>query len=97
MSDEEQRLLDLLDAQHDFPGPYGFKVICRNQPGAPEGIVAALTAETSLQLQSDGENLRASRGGKYVSFKVVVQAQTAADVLAVYARLRAYDSVIQYF
>lgn len=97
MTDEEQRLLELLNAQHNFPGPYGFKVICRNQPGAPEGIVAALNAETSLRLESDGEDLRASRGGKYVSFKVVVQANTAADVLAVYARLGSYDSVIQYF
>jgi putative lipoic acid-binding regulatory protein len=97
MTDEEQRLLELLEAQHDFPGPYGFKVICRNQPGTPEGIVAALHAETRLTLESDGGDLRSSRGGKYVSFKVVLQATTASDVLAVYARLRSYDSVIQYF
>lgn len=97
MSDEETRLLELLDAQHDFPGPYSFKIICRNTPGAPEGILAALKSETGLDLSSDGEDMRASRAGKYVSFRVVLEAKQAADVLAVYARLRVYDSVIQYF
>lgn len=97
MSEDASRLLDLLNAQHDFPGPYGFKVICRNQPGAPEGILAALCSETGLDLTAGGEHMRASRAGKYVSFRVVLQAHTAHDVLTVYERLRTYDSVIQYF
>lgn len=97
MSDEETRLLELLQAQHEFPGPYSFKVICRNTPGAPEGVLAALRAETKLELHSEGETMRSSRAGNYVSFKVTLEATEAADVLVVYARLRAYDSVIQYF
>ena len=97
MTEEETRLLDLLDAQHDFPGSYSFKIICKNQPGAPEGIVAALRSETGLELSSDGEHMRSSRAGKYVSFRVVLRALHSADVLAVYDRLRTYDSVIQYF
>ena len=97
MTDDEQRLLELLESQHDFPGPYSFKVICKNAPGAPQGIVAALQAETGLSVSSDEAAMRSSRAGKYVSFKVVLAATQAADVLAVYARLRVYDSVIQHF
>ncbi len=97
MSDDDSRLLQLLESQHEFPGEYGFKVICRNQPGTPEGILAALRAETGLTMTSEGEDMRSSRAGKYVSFRVVLQARAAADVLAVYSRLRAYSSVIQYF
>ena len=97
MSDEEARLRELLESQHTFPGPYAFKVICRNAPGAQESIIAGLLQRTGLALEASGEGMRPSRKGNYVSLTLTLQANLAQDVLDVYACLKTFDSVIQYF
>ena len=95
--DEEDRLMALLESQHTFPGPYAFKVICRNAPGAPESIVAGILARTGLAVVLPDDGMKASRTGKYVSMTLRLEANLAQDVLDVYACLRSFGSVIQYF
>lgn len=97
MIDDEARLHELLKSQHTFPGPYTFKVILRNAPGAQESIIAGLRERTGLAVEPTDAGMRASRKGNYVSLNLKVQANLAQDVLDVYACLRTFDSVIQYF
>lgn len=96
MSDDEQRFRDLLESQHSFPGPYTFKVICRNQTGTQEGIIAGIRQTTGLDVESS-EAMRPSRNGKYVSFTLQLDANLPQDVLDVYRCLRSFESVLQYF
>lgn len=94
---EEDRLRDLLESQHDFPCDYGFKVICRNAPGVQESIIAGLRERTGLALVLAEDGMKASRKGNYVSLTLTLRANLAQDVLDVYACLRTFDSVLQYF
>jgi putative lipoic acid-binding regulatory protein len=97
MTDDEDRLRELLQSQHSFPGPYAFKVILRNAPGAQESIIAGIRERTGLSVEPAEAGMRASRKGNYVSLNLKMRANLAQDVLDVYACLRTFDSVIQYF
>jgi putative lipoic acid-binding regulatory protein len=97
MSDEEARLRELLESQHTFPGPYSFKVICRSSPMAQDAIIAGVRERTGLALSASAAGMRPSRNGNYVSLNLTLHANLAQDVLDVYACLRTFDSVLQYF
>ncbi len=79
--DDSDRLRFLLESQHDFPGPFTFKVIFRSAPGVGEGILAAIAEETTLRELHGEPSLRASSGGKYVAmtFDLVVAEAAIAD------------------
>lgn len=91
-SDPRLRAIALLEAQHEFPGPFEFRIVTR-----PVGRAAALGAlmsaagETAV-LVTISE--RTSMGGKYVSLRVKVHLETAERVLDVYEVLREVDDVI---
>ncbi len=94
--DERLRLLELLRSQHDFPGPYTFKVIYRNQPATGDAIVAALTGVGVGAIIGE-PNLRASSSARFVSMTLDMRMETAEGVLEVYAALKEMDSVLSYF
>jgi putative lipoic acid-binding regulatory protein len=97
VSDDAQRLRELLESTHTFPGPYSFKVIFRNQTAAGESILAALAAGTGLAVRTDADSIKVSAQGSYVSMTVLLDADTSQDVLSVYAVLGTLKSVLQYF
>lgn len=99
MADEPEdleRLRALLDAQHEFPGAYTFKIIYRNQPALGESIVEAVCTGVGLD-PPDQPGLRASSGAKFVSMTLDLRVRTSQDVLDVYGVLRRLESVISYF
>ena len=65
--EDENRLRELLNSQHEFPCDYSFKVICRNAPGVQESIIAGLRERTGLALVLGENGMKASRKGNYVS------------------------------
>ncbi|MCO4772003.1 MAG: DUF493 domain-containing protein [Deltaproteobacteria bacterium] len=95
--EDEARLRSLLEDQHEFPCDYSFKVICRNTPGTQESIVAGVRDRTGLALALAKDGMKASRKGNYVSLTLNVRANLSQDVLDIYACLRTFDSVLQYF
>ena len=95
--EDENRLRELLNSQHEFPCDYSFKVICRNAPGVQESIIAGLRERTGLALVLAENGMKASRKGNYVSLTLTLRANLADDVLDVYAQLRTFESVLQYF
>ena len=90
--DQRQRAIELLEANHVFPGPISVSVIGRNDPAVELAVLAA--AGLGEAPGADRHDRKESGGGKYVSHRLTVQCASAAEVLDLFARLRAVDGVI---
>lgn len=91
-TDEVARAIALLESQHDFPGPFEFRVVIR--PAHRSAAVAALLAaaggsETLLEV---GE--RSSSHGNYLALRIRVHVDTPQRVLQVYEVVRQVEGVL---
>lgn len=85
--------LDLLKANHSFPGPYTFKVIAESK----EGLVSALIAElkTTLDWKFDPKHsVRNTAGGRHTAITLELVMRTADEVHTVYKILGKIEGVI---
>lgn len=89
-----RRAIELLEANHDFPGPFSVSVIARNDAAVGDAIVAAAAAIDGRPLSEGAYTQKPSAQGKYVSHRLLVTCASADDVLALYKRLREIDGVI---
>ena len=96
-SAEESKLLELLKAQHDFPGEFTIKVICRNVPGISGRIAEAATGAVDLVEAPATPRQRASSGSRFVSLTLDLMVRTPEDVLELYRVLRGQADVISCF
>jgi putative lipoic acid-binding regulatory protein len=94
-SDEvrRRRALELLEANHVFPGPFFVSVIAQNDPAVERAVLAA--AGLADDRDADAHDPKESSGGKYVSHRLRVDVASAEAVLDLFARLRAVDGVIK--
>ncbi|MEN0066024.1 MAG: DUF493 domain-containing protein [Myxococcota bacterium] len=89
--DDRQRVLSLLESQHEFPGPYRFRIVVR--PESRSTVITAVGAaagEASVLEVSE----RPSRNGSYVALHVLTQMESAESVLDVYDVIRGLPEVI---
>jgi len=88
---DRARVLSLLKAQHEFPGPYRFRIVARpdDRPSIVTAVSAAVTGEAVLEVSE-----RASRNGNYVALHVLAQMESAEDVLDVYGLIRTLSGVV---
>ena len=78
--------IELLEATHQFPGPYTVKAIGNRNDLFAAQIVAA--ARTALGLDVDPPfSCRESAGGKHVAVTLQLSVQSARQVHAVYERV----------
>jgi putative lipoic acid-binding regulatory protein len=84
---ERERSLELLQAQHAFPGPFGFRVVV-----SPSVRAEVLTAVSAISSVSEVDE-RPSRNGTYVALRIRVVAASAEEVLEVYDILKKIDGV----
>jgi putative lipoic acid-binding regulatory protein len=89
-----QRAIDLLEANHQFPGPFSLSVIARNDEAVTAAVLAAASVGVDPAQVTDRHERKPSAGGKYVSHRLTVPAASAEAVLDLYARLRAVEGVI---
>jgi putative lipoic acid-binding regulatory protein len=85
--------IELLEATHQFPGPYMFKVIGRSE----NGFVARLVAAVREELEHDSDppfGVRSAVGGRHLAVTLEPLVQSAQQVLAVYRRLRESAGVV---
>ncbi len=94
---EEDRLLELLRLQHAFPGPFTFKVICRNVEGIAGRIGAVARDAVDLAAPPAPPRERPSTGSRFVSLTLDLDVRRAADVLELYRVLREQPDVISCF
>jgi putative lipoic acid-binding regulatory protein len=105
-SDDQQRTLALLEANHAFPGDYPLTVIARNDEAVTAAVLLAIQEVLREALgEGLGEGLgaslpetareqRLSAGGKYVSHRLSVPCAAAIDVVRLYERVRRVDGVM---
>jgi putative lipoic acid-binding regulatory protein len=95
--DEEARrarAIDLLEANHTFPGDYTFSVVARNEQEVATAVLAAIEGALGRPLPPGSVDRRESAQGRYVSHRVTVTCLRADEVLAIYARVRTVDGVV---
>lgn len=85
--------IELLEATHDFPGPYTFKVIGHVADGFVGRVVAAVREE--LDCPTDPPyHLRSTTSGAQVSVTVEPHITAASQVIDVYRRIRDMPGLI---
>ena len=85
--------IELLEANHTFPGPYVFKAIGKVEDGFVARVVAAVRDELADTIDPPFK-VRSSAGGRHVSVTLEPTVQTAHQVLAVYRRIRATAGLV---
>jgi putative lipoic acid-binding regulatory protein len=91
---QESRTLALLEANHAFPGDYPLMVIATNSEPVSAAIIGAIEEELATPLPPEARDSRLSSGSKYISHRLSVRCQAAADVVRLYARLRRVEGVV---
>jgi putative lipoic acid-binding regulatory protein len=91
---DRQRAIDLLEANHVFPGSFSLSVIALNADAVTAAVLAAARVGPQNDSATSGHETRPSSAGKYLSHRIIVQVGSAAEVLDLYARLRAVEGVI---
>jgi uncharacterized protein len=89
----ESTAIELLQANHKFPGPYLFKAIGRQEKGFVARVVAAVRDEMAEPIDPPYK-VRESAGGRHVSVSVEPVMQTAQQVLAVYRRIQSVAGLV---
>lgn len=85
--------LDLLKANHSFPGPYTFKVIVENRDGVLEQVNGLLEKAAGRALTGN-KTARESTGGKHVSLTFDLVVMTAEEVHVIYAAMHTVPNVV---
>jgi uncharacterized protein len=78
--------VELLEAQHRFPGPYMFKVIGKSDDGFVARTVAAVRDELHASVDPP-YTVRETPGKRHVSVTLEVRVLSAEQVQAVYRRI----------
>lgn len=89
---ERDEALELLKAQHIFPGPYDFRVVVRT--GSASAVVTTAVRAAVPGLSVSGVTEKPSRKGTYVALRIATTCLSAEMVLAVYAILQELDEVL---
>ncbi len=93
-SAERERFVALLEANHEFPGPYFVSVITVNDEAVRIAVRVAIEEGLEAPVPDADWQTRASSGGRYSSHRVTVSCRSADDVLALYERLRRVPGVV---
>ena len=84
--------LELLKSNHDFPGPFQFRVVVR--PSFSASTVTAMAAAAGPSAKVLNVDERVSSKGTYVALHVHVDIESAERVLDVYEVLGTMDHVL---
>jgi putative lipoic acid-binding regulatory protein len=94
VSEDRDRLLALLQAQHTFPGEYYLSVITFTEETIFAALQAAIDEGLARPLDPASCERTASRTGKYTSHRFRVHCLAPEDVLALYDRVRRVTGVV---
>jgi putative lipoic acid-binding regulatory protein len=92
--ESHQRSIELLEANHVFPGNITLSVIARNDEQVEAAVLAAAAEGLGAPLGEGAHERLPSAKGTYVSHRLNVPCASAEAVLLLFARLRAVEGVI---
>ncbi len=84
--------LELLDSSHTFPGPYQIKAI----GAAADDFEGRVLDRVRAEIASPGDlahSARSTPDGKHISITLDIQARSAEEVRAIYARLQEIEGL----
>lgn len=85
--------IDLLKANHSFPGPYTFKIIAQSKQDLVMHLIQEL--KTKLQWESDPKHsIRETAGGRHIAITLELVMRKAEEVHTVYGILEKVEGVI---
>lgn len=84
--------LALLREQHEFPGPFEFRVVVR--PAQVTSTVSAMVAGAGAGAALEHVGQRESRKGTYVALQVRIRLRAPEAVLDVYEVIKSLDVVV---
>jgi putative lipoic acid-binding regulatory protein len=91
---DDERFRVLLDATHQFPGPYRLSVITVTDEATVAALRTAIAAE-GFALPAAGDwTTQPSRAGRYTSHRISLHCESSADVVNVYRAVRAVAGVV---
>jgi putative lipoic acid-binding regulatory protein len=96
-TEEEERLLALLENSHSFPCSFTFKLIYRSEPGVQERLMATLCEAAGVAEPDVPAKTRASAAGRFVSMTLDLPVAASRDVLRLYRVIGDQDEVVSYF
>lgn len=85
--------LELLEARHNFPCVYTFKVIGKADGGFTSRIVSCVRDELNMEVDPQ-YSLRSTKNGNHVAITIEPECESAQKVLAIYSRLMGMDGVV---
>jgi len=94
---EKQRLRELLQSQHHFPGSYTFKVIYRSEEGMTARICGVVSESTGIENREKNLSVRESSSANFLSMTLEIDVQSAQDVLDVYEVLSNVENIVSWF
>jgi len=95
MTDRPQSA-ELLEARHDFPCPYTFKVIGEAGDGLEGRVAACVASELGMDAPPE-TSVKTASGGRHESITIEPVCPDANAVLDLYAKLRALRGVLFLF
>lgn len=87
---DREETLELLRSQHDFPGPFDYRIVL--DPAAREPLLLA-AREALPEGSFEVLGSKTSSRGTYISLHLRARVGSAEDVLRIYAALRGVEGV----
>ena len=88
--------IEILEANHEFPGPYMFKVIGAADENFTARVIRNVRDELRMEIDPPF-TIRATSKGKHVAITLEPECDSAQQVLAIYGRLTGLDGVVMMF
>ena len=85
--------IEILEANHSFPGRYTFKAIGKVEKGFTARVVAAVREELANDIDPPFHT-RETGGGRHVSVTIEPVVFSARQVIAIYARIRTIEGLV---
>ena len=89
---DQESALELLKSQHDFPGPFIFRIVVLPEHSASIVSAVACIVQQSGSIEKVDE--RESRTGRFMSIHFHCQMDSAESVLEVYAVITGLEGVV---
>ena len=94
---KRQESIELLNATHDFPCSFTFKVIGSSSDGFVHRVLSTvirIVGDGNQGLESPPHEVKQTPQGRHMSITVEPHVNTAEQVLLVYEELRSLDGVV---
>jgi putative lipoic acid-binding regulatory protein len=88
-------MIEMLEANHSFPGPFSIAVVTRNHDEVRVSLRAAIEALQSEPLPEESWVVQPSNTGRFVSHRLTIVCRDADHVLTIYAVIQSVQGVMQ--